>query len=425
VSPQEIPALEEGLARSPEDGKLLLRYAAALYTAGRCDSALVVAARGRAIRPDDALGVLVVGQCYERDGQYDNALRAYRSFIGQYETARGIAAVRARELLATRTRATTLARSALARESELAQVPTDPEVVAVLPLTVSGDSSVLPLSRGLAQMMISDLALLRSFRMVERLELSAILDELQLAGNGRVDPSTAARVGHLVRAGRMVEGLADLRDRRAIRLEGGVILSDGQVTASDVFTGRFRGLLRLEKQLVVSIATRLGYQLSEAERQLILENGTQNLAAFLAYSRGLLAEEQGNYQLAAQEFSEAVRRDPSFQEARTHHDANAAAPTVQQATAQQITVVTSTVAAAPTVPQPVVAAVAGAVGDLAATTAEQTTETVAEAGTAGTASAVEHVTRQSSATRASAPPPPDVTPPPTVTATIRIVFRIP
>src|SRR2546429_1191961 len=49
---------------------------------------------------------------------------------------------------------TTLFRSrqALAREAELAQQPPQAATVAVLPLVIAGDSSVQPLSRGLAEL---------------------------------------------------------------------------------------------------------------------------------------------------------------------------------------------------------------------------------------------------------------------------------
>ncbi len=43
VSPAEIPALEERLAENPDNADAVLRYAAALFAAERCDTARVVA----------------------------------------------------------------------------------------------------------------------------------------------------------------------------------------------------------------------------------------------------------------------------------------------------------------------------------------------------------------------------------------------
>ena len=411
VSPAEIPELREAVAARRGDGELVLRLAAALYTAQRCDTAITVARTGMALRPADALGPLVVGQCQERAEEFTAALATYDAFLSAHPEARGISVVRARRLLAERAEATQSARAALARETELTQAPLDPSVVAVLPVRIVGDSLYQPLSRGLAQILTSDLALLRRFRMVERMQLTALLDEMQFGRSERADPATVARVGHLVQAGRLVQGLTQIPDVNNVRLEASVVLSTGEVVAPEVVTGRFRDLLRMEKELVVAIAGQLGYQLSEAERRTILENGTQDLAAFLSYSRGLEAEELGDFSAAAVYFGQAAQQDPSFQAARTSYQANQAAPGAQQASAGQVTQSAQQAEAPPPAGDEAGGAVASVTLDLAPTQAEQTSVTTA--------------TSQSVTTSASAPPPPSVTPPPTVTGTIRIIFRLP
>jgi len=59
--------------------------------------------------------------------------------------------------------------------------------------------------------MLSDLAMIRSLRLLERIQVGALLDELKLGQSGRADPSTAARVGRLLRAERMVQASPRLR----------------------------------------------------------------------------------------------------------------------------------------------------------------------------------------------------------------------
>jgi len=422
VSPAEIPALEQRLAESPRDGALLLRYAAALFSAERCDSAIVVARSGTALRPQDALGPLVIGQCLEQSEDYDQAINVYRRYLDAYGDERGAQAVGAREMFALRGRATARARAALAQESEQAQVVTDPQVVAVLPLQIVGDSLYQPLSRGLAQMLTSDLGLLQRFRMVERLQLGALLDEMRLGQTDAVDQSTVARVGRLLQAGRMVQGTAAIPEDGDTRLEAAVVMSDGEVTAPAARTGRLRELLDLEKEIVVEIASRLGYVLSEAERQLILENGTRNLTAFLAYSRGLLAEDMGDYSAAAMHFAEAVRADPGFDAARAGFQANDMAPVVQEATAAEVTITASE----PPVQTGVligggslpVDAAASAIGstvmDIGATQSEQ----LAQMG-----DQTETTTRGSGSNISVTPPTEPLVQ--TTTGIIRIIFRLP
>lgn len=421
VSPEEIPSLESEVRQRPGDGPLLLRYGAALFAAGRCDTAAAVARRGRTLVPSDALGPLVIGQCQEQAGTLGEALATYDGFVRTYEDVPGASAVRARATIVRRERAIEVARDALAREQELSQQQPSSRAVAILPVAVAGDSAYQPLSRGLAQMIISDLDLLQQFQLVERLEVSAVLDELRLSQTDRVNPQTAARMGYLVRAGRLVQGLVTIPESEAIRLEANVVQPNGEMAGVEALSGSFRDLLSLEKQLVVGLATQLGYQLSQAERQLILENGTQDLTAFLAYSRGLLAEDAGDYAVAAQYFTQAVQTDPSFQDARHRRQAAVSAPRVQQAAPGDVTsLANETVRDADDVgADPVRDALRGSIGDLAATNAEQNTES-ADAGRS-----VDDISRQPSATQASRPPAPDVVPPLGLRATIRIIFRLP
>lgn len=418
VSPEEIPALEERLARAPDDGDLLLRYSAALLSAGRCDSARVVATRGMARRPESAIGPLVAGQCLERAGDYDQALAVYRRFLAAYRDRPGAPAVRARENFALRGRATTRARDALQREAELAQQPADPRTIAVLPIEIAGDSSYLPLGRGLAQIITSDLNLLRQFRMVERLQVGALLGEMRLGEGGQVDASTAARVGRLLQAGRMVQGLAAIPPEGDMRLEATVVQPTGDVTGPAVRSGRFQDLLRLEKDLVIGIASQLGYQLSEAERQLILENGTENLAAFLAYSRGVVAEDAGDYSTAALYFADAVRADPGFSDAQASFEANAVAEDVRAAEGGDVTTVASESVEAPeeAAPEPTGESLVTATEELAPQQMEGATAT--GGGTAGTTATNTQASNPNGTNTA-------IVTSSSVTGTIRIIFRLP
>ena len=411
VSPAAIPQLEPQLERPPANATLRLQSAAALFAAKRCDEAVAQAERVRQARPADGGATLIVGECAEQASRYQDALAAYRDFITAHPKASGVAAVRAREQLALRQYADQQARAALANEAQLAQQSGDPNTIAVLPLAISSpDSSYQPLARGLAQIMISDLSLLQHFRLVERLRLTALLDEMKLGQSGRVDPRTAARVGHLIRAGRMVDGSANIAAKGDVRLEASVVQPSGEVTAPQVASGRLRDLLKMEKDIVVGLSAALGYQLSEAERRLILENGTQNLAAFLAYSRGLEAADAGDYGRAAAYFGAAVRADPGFRAAQEQYQSASVSTEVESAPTTQA-------AAAPLPPPPF----NDAVGDQLDTGMRDTSPTQAEQNQpAGTV-------EQAIGTTASNPQPTvtNVGVPTTATGTIHIFFRLP
>jgi tetratricopeptide (TPR) repeat protein len=330
ATPADIPALVAAVRRDSTRAGPRFRLAAALSAAGRCDSAVLVAGEGQALEPDNAVGPLVVGGCQERAERYDDAVATYREFVARHPRARGAAAVAAKAQLALRTVAERTARRALEHEAELAQQPPDARTVAVLPVVVAGDSTYRPLSRGLAELITTDLAYIRDLRLVERLHVGALLDELRLAESERVDPATAARVGRLLRAGRMVQGVVTLAPGAggapAAALAASVVGETGVVRPVGEARGPFRRLLDLEKQVVFDLADQFGIALTEAERERIRRRGPTSVLALLAYGRGLEALDRGDYGAAARHFGAALRAEPGFAAARAARDAAIAAP---------------------------------------------------------------------------------------------------
>ena len=353
VTPAEIPTLKAQAAQQPTNAQVRFRLAAALLAAGRCDSAVVVANAAQVLAPKDVLGPMVIGKCQEQDGRFDLAYATYTDFARRYPQARGLSGVRALAEIALRAQATQNAKLALACESTLTggALAPGPATLAVLPLTIAGDSSLQPLSRGLAELITTDLALVRNVRLLERVQIGTLLDELQLGASGRADPATAARVGRLLRAERMVQGVADITENGPVRMSATVVRGTGEVRAGAQANGTFKQLLDLEKQLVFSIAIQLGIEVTDAERQRILRQGPRSLAAFLAYSEGLEAMDRGDYRAAATAFTAAVRADPSFSAARQQQQAAVAAPSVQ-ASSGDLVMMVNTVADIPLLAEP-------------------------------------------------------------------------
>jgi tetratricopeptide (TPR) repeat protein len=409
VTPAEIPALKAQAAQQPTNAQIRFRLAAAMMAAGRCDSAVVVAEAGQTMAPAEALGPMVIGECQEKDGRYDLAYGTYTDFARKYPQARGVAAVRALAELALRTQATQTAKLALARESTLTALAPEPSTVAVLPMTIAGDSTLQPLSRGLAELLMSDLALVRSLRLLERVQIGALLDEMKLGQSDRADPGTAARVGRLLRAERMVQGVATITQNGPVRMTATVVRGDGNVRTGAQANGTFKQLLDLEKQLVLGLAPELGIQLTEAERQRILRQGPKNLAAFLAYSQGLEAMDRGDYRAAAAAFSQASRADPSFDAAHQQQQAADAAVAVQASPGDLVTVVQ----AVQDVTAPVEPAAVGAIQQSTHDVSQTVGDAVAQ--TTGVSSVASHPTNQSQGVNNVLG----------ASGTIRIIFHLP
>ncbi len=149
---------------------------------------------------------------------------------------RGVAAAAAAVLL------TSLA--AIAAESPPATT------IGVLYFDYAGKNAELaPLSKGLAQMLISDLAAVGTVRVVERERLQAVLDEQKLGQSGKIDRRTAARIGKLLGARYLVLGsyfdaLGSFRaDARLVDVE------TGQIVKSVGANGKAEDFIRLEQAL--------------------------------------------------------------------------------------------------------------------------------------------------------------------------------
>jgi len=187
--------------------------------------------------------------------------------------------------------------------------------VGVAPFVVqAADTNLSALGYGLADLLMTDLAQSRQLTIVERLQLDALLRELDLARAGRVDTTTAPRVGRLVGARRLVVGAV------AEAPGAGELVMEARV--ADAATSRARGavsgrapatrILEAEKSLAMQLFAELGVTLTPAEREAVERNRTGNLAALLAYSRGARAEVEGQYGEAMRAYREAARLDPAF-----------------------------------------------------------------------------------------------------------------
>ncbi len=210
------------------------------------------------------------------------------------------------------------ARRAIEAEALLTTTPAIPNTIAVLPWTYLGTNPELkPLERGLAHLLVTDLAKVGRFTLLERTRVQALADELALADSARVAPATAARSGRLLRAAEVLQGAIHETSPGAIRLDANLVTTNtSAIRATGTASDRLEQLFSMEKSLVFELLDRMGVSLSPAERRAISERPTADLQAFLSFSRGLEAEDRGDAAAAARFFETASTRDPGFRAAR-------------------------------------------------------------------------------------------------------------
>ena len=315
-SAAEIPALEARYRRDAADAAVGLRLGAAYRAAGRAEEAAVVLQRVQEAFPTDPGAVLYLGLTYEDLGRYAEAIALYERYVevGRVEEVKEDVAARIPMLRREQMRAA--ARDALAREAELTNAAPAPRTIAVFPFVFAGtDGSLAPLSRALADMVTTDLSQTDRLSVLERAQVQALIDEMALSESGLVDESTAARAGHLLAAGTVVQGRVDMPTEESVRLEALAV----PVTAAGVPDGagavvedELSRLFDAEKALVLGLFDDMGIELTDAERVAVNRRPTESLQALLAYGRGLQAMDAGNFEAAAEAFETAAAIDPGF-----------------------------------------------------------------------------------------------------------------
>jgi TolB-like protein len=125
-----------------------------------------------------------------------------------------------------------------------------PPTVAVIYFDYQGKSDELvPLKKGLASMLISDLAGSDAYRMVERERLEDVLAEMKLQSSKNIDQSTAVKAGKLLGAHYLVLG-SYFDVMKQLRVDARIVeVQTGRVVQSVGATGLPENFLVLEQKL--------------------------------------------------------------------------------------------------------------------------------------------------------------------------------
>lgn len=317
-TPAEIPSLEERVADDPLDLQAAVRLGAAYWNASRFPEAESALTEARALDPQAPAPAFFLGLTYEEMGRYAEARREYGAYLEVAGSERLSAAVRDRLVLLARRELEASVRAAVAGEAELAATDPVPGTVGLFPFLYTGlDPAYSPLSRALAEMLVTDLSQTNRLTVLERLRVQLLLDEIALAEEGVVDAATAARAGRMLGAGQIVQGRLDAFDE-ALQVEALVVpvgTERAAVGASLSDEDALQRLFDLQLRLALDLYAALGIELTPAERERVTRRPTENLQALLAFGEGLEAGDGGRFGVAAEHFARALELDPDFEAA--------------------------------------------------------------------------------------------------------------
>jgi TolB-like protein len=315
--PEALARLERERSATPRSESVLRSLGILYYKSGRLPDARVALDQAMKLNPRDGTADLYLGLTAESQNDIAAARAAYAAYVQYGRTSRvrhqlesRLAALQRKELEQT-------AKAEVSNEQKLAQAPGAANVVAVLPLAFSGpDTSLKPLERGFAELLTADLARSSRLTVVERIRMQAVLDELKLQSSGATDPTTNVRAGKILQAGRLVQG-SILQQGPDLRVDAAVIdVPTTHVAGATSDDRALDQLLTLEKNVALGLFQQLGVTLTTAERNAIEQRPTRSLAAFVSFSRGLLLEDEGQFERAETFFENASRLDPGFRAAQ-------------------------------------------------------------------------------------------------------------
>lgn len=314
TSGRSLARLEEAQRGAPGSFVVNRDLGVGYYRAGRYAESRAALETASQLEPKDGTTALYLGLAAEELGDLAAAKRAYSTYLAVGRTSRVRSQLRSRLAALTRRQLAEDAKRTVQQENALGAAAGSPTTIAVMPLRFTGgDSALRPLERGLAELLTTDLARSSKLTVVERERIQAVLAELALQASGRTDASTNVRVGRLLRAGRVVQGSIIQLDSTQLRVDAAVVdVPTAEVRGVAQDADRMEQLFALEKRLALDLFEQLGVTLTVAERNAIEQRPTRSLAAFLAYSRGLAAEDEGRYDDAGRFYRDATRIDPGF-----------------------------------------------------------------------------------------------------------------
>jgi tetratricopeptide (TPR) repeat protein len=314
---EAIGVFQKNLTQNPDDYKTVRDIGIAYEKKDDFDQAITNLLKAYTLAPDDGETILYLGLAYEGKQDYDNALQYYKNYtkLSGFNSAKE--AIEGRITLIAKKKTELEVKNAVKNEANINVDSIPDNTIAVLYFQNLGKNKQLdPLQKGITEMIITDLSKVKKLKVVERVKLQKLLDEIQLGQSGVVDPATAPRVGKLLGASTLMNGSFIDLDNDNLRFDVNMTgVKDASKQNSSNMTGSLKEFFKSQKQLTFDLISKLGYTLTDEERESIQIIPTESFLAFQAYSKGLDMEDKGQMQQAAEQYKQAAAIDPGFTEA--------------------------------------------------------------------------------------------------------------
>jgi TolB-like protein len=319
---QSIRRLQERLVTNPQDAEALRDLGVIYFETKQYPQAREFLKKSSLVNEHDGKTIFHLGMTQEYDNDLKGALATYLNYTDIAASSPYRKLIEGRYQLVTRGLIAQQFRDLAANEEALGRQTTPSNAVAVFPLVFEGgDQKFSSLGLGLAEMMTIDLGHVRKLKLVERMRVDELINELKFSASSAVDPTTASRVGKFLAAGRIVGGRYAVSAEQTLRLDvASLDVTKGKTPGATTETDALDNLFKVQKEVVFKVLSDMGVTLTREERENIQRVPTKNLQAFLAYSIGLEKEGQGDFEAASVYFKQAGSIDPSFAPAKSKGD---------------------------------------------------------------------------------------------------------
>jgi TolB-like protein len=167
------------------------------------------------------------------------------------------------------------------------------------------------LQKGMAIMLITDLAKLDKIRVVERTHLQALAEELKLGVSGLVAPDASPRVGRLLGARYLVGGDVSAAAPKIIDIKSNLLnVPSAHILGSPDSQGTMDRLIDMEKEILFEIVRLLNIELSEAQKAELRKPMTTNIKALKLFIQGIEKSDAQAYDQASDYYHDALKLDP-------------------------------------------------------------------------------------------------------------------
>jgi tetratricopeptide (TPR) repeat protein len=304
---------------APETGKPsmrekqeLVRRAVADYEKGDKTKAREGLERAGTVFPENYAIPYYLGLVYLEQGERAAAVAQWQKYVEISPRSENALKIRKYLTVLLLQEAREFARQAVAEEATRVDGQTDHKALAVTSFSNLGSQSLGPLGKGMAAMLIADLSKIPDLKVVDRIKLQALLEEMKLGTSGLVNPQTAPKIGKLLKARHVTSGsLADL-EKESLTIAS-VVVDAHQKSGNSTqeVRGRLKQFYDLEKQLACRIIEDLGRDCEKVPDGFHIIH-TKSLPALEWYSRGLDQFDRGHFDEARTMFRKSLDEDPKF-----------------------------------------------------------------------------------------------------------------